>query len=466
MAVLGRIMTPPPANPSVGIVGAPPVQAQSLPQQPITANSSVGYTGGLPVQSMQAVPQTGLIGSEAALGGGLAAAEAALFAGNRGSEEAIANAYNTAISSGNTAYNDATAGMNQGYSDASNRLTEYRQAMNNRNLNLNTSLGSDSVNAINQGVAGFDPYTQGGANAQKLYDDLTGVNGPQAQAAAQTTYQNSPALQYQMEQMQKATERSSAARGGLLSGRAGLELQRNAQGLASQDYFKNLAAVGDSANRGLSAASQVGNLRSNQAQMGAQLQGIGLQAQAQYEMQKEQTRADIANKLSGLAESRGINLGAMRTGLGQSQAATALGTGSELSSLRSNLATGLAGGRYGYGQDVAQGRTNAGMAMAQNATQAASSISQLLNQQGIGVSDMMNKDISNVTDMIYQSGMQDKIDMQNLAALINNINSGQATNLQQGYQDIGAAKAAGQLGVGNAVNSAITQGIASGVLKV
>ncbi len=380
------------------VTGAQPM-VQGLTAAPITANTTVAPVGGLPVQA-QAVPQTGLIGSEAAL---------------------------------NAGYTDAAGMVGQGYSDASDRLTEYRKAMNNRTLSLNTSLGQGSVDAINQGVAGFDPYMKGGANAQKLYDDLTGVNGPEAQAAAQTTYQNSPALAYQMDQMQKATERSSAARGGLLSGRAGLELQRNAQGLASQDYFKNLAAVGDSANRGLTAAGQVGSLRSDQAQMGAQLQGIGLQAQAQYEMQKEKTRADISGQLSKLAESRGLNLGGLRTGLST---------------------------------ELAAGKTAAGQAIAKNATDAASGISKYLNDQDIGVSDMMYKDISSITDFLYQSGIQDKVDMQNLAALIGNINSGQATNAMQGNQAIGAAQAAGQLGVGNAVNNAITQGIASGVLKV
>jgi len=367
---------------------------------PITANTTVTPVGGgLPVQTTQA-PQTGLIGSEAALQAG---------------------------------YNDAAGIVGQGYDDASARLLEYRKAMNNRTLNLNTSLGADSVNAINQGVAGFDPYMQGGANAQKLYDDLTNVNGPEAQAAAMAVYKDSPALQYQIEQMQKATERSSAAKGGLLSGRAGLELQRNAQGLVSQDWFKNLDAVGASAGRGLEAAAQVGNLRSNQAGLSAQLQGQGLQAQAQYEMQKEQTRADISSKLSSLAESRGLNLGGLRTGLST---------------------------------ELAAGKTAAGQAIAQNATQASQNIAKLLNDQGVGVSDMMNKDISSVTDLIYQSGMQDKVDMQNLAALIANINGGQATNVTQGNQAIGAAQAAGQLGIGNAVNNAITQGIASGVLKV
>ena len=78
---------------------------------------------------------------------------------------------------------------------------------------------------------------------------------------------------------------------------------------------------------------------------------------------------------------------------------------------------------------------------------------------------MMNKDISSITDFLYQSGIQDKVDMQNLAALINNINSGQATNLIQGNQAIGAAQAAGQLGIGNAVQGAIGQGLMLGAFN-
>lgn len=490
LPIVGRIATP---NPSAYVAGS----TQNY------TNGSNGYAGGHPSPSapltgggLPVVPvsgqainpsrnmQYGLAGSEAALTGGMAGAqsalssgalgaESALYGGMAGAEGAINSALGTSIGIGNQAYQDAATGINQGYDKAAAGLAAYQNAMNDRSLSLNTSLNSESVDAINKGVASFDSYSQGGSNAQKLYDDLTGVNGQQAQAAAQAAYQSSPALQYQMEQMQKQVERSAAAKGGLLSGRAMLELQRNAQGLASQDYFKNLGAIGESANRGLSAASQIGNLRSSQAQMGAQLQGIGLQAQAQYEAQKEQIRADIASKISSLSESRGLNLGAMRTALGQGSAAATMGAAKDIAGIRSNTAGGiadirfnagsnLAGMKYGFGQDVATGRSAAGQAIAQNATQAATNISNMLNQQGIGVSDMMNKDISSITDMIYQSGMQDKVDMQNLAALIANINGGQATNVMQGNQAIGAAQAAGQLGIGNAAQNAMQQGIQLG----
>ncbi len=46
----------------------------------------------------------------------------------------------------------------------------------------------------------------------------------------------SPDYQYNLAETQRATERSAAANGGLLSGRAALALQRNASGLASREY--------------------------------------------------------------------------------------------------------------------------------------------------------------------------------------------------------------------------------------
>lgn len=54
------------------------------------------------------------------------------------------------------------------------------------------------------------------------------------------SYEGSPAYRFQLEEGQKALERSAAGRGGLLSGRAAKEALRYSQGLASQD-FENYA---------------------------------------------------------------------------------------------------------------------------------------------------------------------------------------------------------------------------------
>ena len=110
----------------------------------------------------------------------------------------------------------------------------------------NTTVGSNITDPLNQGAANFQGFLGGGQNAAKLQADLTGANGQAAQQSAYAAYQSSPAMQYQMDQMQRATERSAAARGGALGGNVLMELQRNASGIASQDYqnqFNNMNTV-------------------------------------------------------------------------------------------------------------------------------------------------------------------------------------------------------------------------------
>ena len=367
--------------------GIAPIQAAT---PAITANTTV-----TPIQQpMMAPAQTGappigLIGAEQVLNQGKTAAEQAL---------------------------------EESYWRARNESANYRDGIANRTLSLDATPSADVINPLNEAAANFDPYMKTGQSADKLYADLTGANGADAQAAAQAAYESSPALQYQIDQMQKVTERSAAARGGLLGGRVALELQKNAQGLTSQDYFKNLSALDAQANRGVAAAGQVGGIRSTQAGIAAGLQGQKMQAQAQYEMQKEQIRNDVASRLTSLAENYGINKAGINTGFSQ-----------------------VVGGM----------REGAGYAVAQNANQAASNISSILQNQGIQVSEMMGKDIASITDMIYQSGMQDKTDMQNLAAILANITGGQASNVMQGQSTIGAAQAAGTVGAANAVTKGI-----------
>lgn len=258
-----------------------------------------------------------------------------------------------------------------------------------------------AINAINTGtqtartdiqsaIGGIDQN-----NAAKLQADLTGANGPAAQASAQQLIQQSPAAKYQMEQTLRATERSAAARGGLLGGNVALELQRNAAGIASQDYQNQFANLGTVADRTLN-------------------QGV--------------IKAGLAKDLASAAQSAGIQT------------------------------AGIMGSTAGQ---IAQGRSAAGYAIAQNAQQAASNISNLLSQQGVAVSDMLAKDISTVTDMIYQAGAQDSLDSKNLAAILANIAGGQASTVAQGQAAIGEANAAGTLGVANAIQSGITQGIAA-----
>jgi len=345
--------------------------------------------------------------------------------------------------------------MNQGYSAATDALKNSGNYGGPSSIPMPTiSLGGGSPNgAINEGVAGFNSYTQSGNAAAKLQADLSGSNGQQAQQAAYTQYQSSPAMKYQMDQMQRATERSAAARGGALGGNVLMELQRNAAGIASQDYQNQFNNISQVANQGLNAASQVGQLRGQEANIAGQLQQAGLQSSTQMAMQQNQLKSDTASKLADLASMYGINTGNLLLGAGNTLGQNQLGTSQIVGQ-----------SRYATGTNLASGRTSAGNAIAQNASNAATNIGNLLSQQGLNISNEMANDIGTTTKMLYDYGMQDKISNESLAAMIANITSGQATNAQNAYGNIGSANAAGTMGMANAVQGALQMGIATGQL--
>jgi hypothetical protein len=433
-----------------------------------------------PQPSMQA-PPTGLIGSEQALMGGQQQALGAMGAGNSAAQGYLQNIAGMQIQPSQMLGSQAPTVAGAQLNAPAELNNPYVQNFNAAGYNAGVG-----ASQFDQGVAGLDPYAQQGQGAAKLQADLTGANGQAAQQAAYAQYQSSPAMQYQMDQMSKATERSAAARGGLLGGNVALELQKNAAGIASQDYqnqFNNMSQV---TNTGLNAANAIGQLRGTQGQMLGSLEGQQMSANAQLQAQKMGNEASIyGQQLAGKTNLAGqqfqadtaasqqnaqIEAGLLgqRIAADESRNAQNAQLKSDAYSQLANLAqaNGLntAGLLTGTAQQLSQGRTQAGQAMAQNATQAASQIADKLAQSGLAVSDTMARDISTMTDMIYQSGMQDKIDSQQLATILANISGGQASTVAQGYSNIGSANAAGTLGVANAVQGGITQAIGSGLI--
>lgn len=193
--------------------------------------------------------------------------------------------------------------------------------------------------------------------------------------------------------------------------------------------FKNSAAteylLGQSQKAIMQNAAARGGLGGGNVLKALQENAIGLASQ-DYTNQFS-IKAGLADRLAGIAENAGIQTAGLKATIGA--------------------------GRYQAGRDIAQ-----------NATQAASQISNLLNQQGANISDMTKNDITTITDMIYQSGLQNKIDAQQLATILANISGGQASQMSQGYQNLGAAQAAGIMGVGNAIQGGLGAGIATGLI--
>ena len=235
-----------------------------------------------------------------------------------------------------------------------------------------------------------------------------------------------------MDQVIKGRERSAAARGGLFSGNTGLALNKDLAGVLSQNFQQDFNNLGTVANQGLNAASQVAGLKSNEANLAGNLQQTGLGIDAAREQQKNTIQANIASKLADAS----------------------LSTGQNQAQLYSQT-----------GQLLGAGRTNAGLAIAQNATNTANSISQLLEQQGINVSNSMASDITTIANLLHEAGLQDSADAKTLAQLLGNISAGQATNLQQGYTNVGNAEAAGILGTNSAIQNGVTQAIGLGAFS-
>ncbi len=116
---------------------------------------------------------------------------------------------------------DQIAGLNKGYSQLSDLFSQGRNAL--------------STNY----AAGLQPFTQNYNQAQGGTNQLTNLLGfgPQGGAGMQQTLQNLPGYQFALDQGAQNVMRNQAATGQLNSGATNLDLQKQGQGLASQNYF-------------------------------------------------------------------------------------------------------------------------------------------------------------------------------------------------------------------------------------
>jgi hypothetical protein len=507
------------ANPMV--MRAPPMSAQILgrgavspavqPAQQMSPTVMPQQVISMPAQETisPSVPQTGLIGSEQALLGGQSAGLGAMSAGNALATASLNNIANLNIPSSQIGSAPQIAGSVLG------------SAPQVQSATINAPLGISQQYTQNAASAGFDPskanaaiqqgvdpltgYSDQGQSANKLQADLSGANGGEAQAAAMASVQGNPYAEQMKQNAERTILQNASVTGSLGGGNVLDQLYKNSAATFAEDYqnrFDNLGAVSD---RGANAAGQIGQLRGQQAGILGNLEAGRMSSDAQLQAQRMGNEASIYGQQLGLqADLAGRQFqGDLSTNLQNAQIQsqnqlTQFGADAQRNAQNAELqaqnqamqfqadqarnaqntqlkadaysqlanlaqANGLntAGLLTGTAQQIASGRTQAGQAIAQNAQQAASSISNMLAQNGIAVSDMMAKDISTVTDMIYQSGMQDKIDSQQLATILANISGGQASTLAQGYSNIGAANAAGTLGMGNAAQNAIGQIVAN-----
>lgn len=134
----------------------------------------------------------------------------------------------------------------------------------------------------------LDPYNQGGQAAFQKQQALSGLLGPEAQKAAYAEFESSPGQDYLRSEAEKTLLRQAASTGNLGGAALKAALQKQAIGLAQQNYqqqFQNLgsltntglSAAGGEVNAGSQSANNISNLMTNQGAV----QGGGLTGAAE-----------------------------------------------------------------------------------------------------------------------------------------------------------------------------------------
>lgn len=101
----------------------------------------------------------------------------------------------------------------------------------------------------------FDPYSWTGGQANSMYANALGLNGPGGNRAATGAFQASPGYNFQLGQGVQALDRSAAGSGMFGSGNAAMALNQYGQGLANQDYGNWMSRLGGLGSQGLQAAA-------------------------------------------------------------------------------------------------------------------------------------------------------------------------------------------------------------------
>lgn len=155
----------------------------------------------------------------------------------------------------------------------------------------------------------LQPFQQAGQAALGSQQDLLGLNGAEAQAAAFAAMENSPGQQFLRDRAQKNLLRNSSAIGGLGGGNVRSALVQQGVGFAQQDLQNQFGRLGQLAGQGQSAANSIGQFGTQVAgniQQGLNMSGqarasgiLGVQqANAQQQQGMQQTAATVASFFS------------------------------------------------------------------------------------------------------------------------------------------------------------------------
>lgn len=227
-----------------------------------------------------------------------------------------------------TAGRDASLGaLNQGYGQAIQAAGQYY---------------GQGAEALEKGIAGYDPYVQAGTRALGTYEGSLGLGGPEARAAAEAAFKEGPGYQWGVDQATSQAARAANKSGMGYSGNTADAMGRLAINLANKEYggwqdrLKGMTDQGLSATQGQAGQyANLATLRSNQATTTADLyKGQGKDTASVY--------TDAAGKIGGYQMDTGKGMAGLAYGHGENQA-----------NLSTNLSQGLASNALGYAQNLA-----------------------------------------------------------------------------------------------------------------
>lgn len=219
----------------------------------------------------------------------------------------------TQLAEGSTT--DALSGSTTGSGTTTNPTSGQQYGLSGAEDALQRGLqgGIAGIEAgVNQATNTLSPYTQGGSGAFDYASALSGALGADAQQAAFSRYTESPEVAYQREQAEKAILRNASATGGLGGGNVLQALQRNAIGLAQQDYgnsFNRLMGLGE---MGQGSSNLLAGIQANAGnKVGDYAYGTGGQMAGYRTRAGEQIAGnvqDTTSALSGLINQQGTDL--------------------------------------------------------------------------------------------------------------------------------------------------------------
>lgn len=194
---------------------------------------------------------------------------------------------------------------------------------------------------IDKAQSSMDKYFQASLDTQKPWLEAggrglsqleSGINSGEFETPVgqfqdlQFDFEADPGYQFRMQQGNKAVQASAAARGGLFSGKTGMDLQDYSQGLASQEYGNAYGRFQDQRNFNYGKFGDTFNreraVKTDKYNRLASLAGVGQMTASNVAQQQMEQGGNLGN----LAMARG-NIGAQRSQAGYQGAMNLFNTG-------------------------------------------------------------------------------------------------------------------------------------------